>query len=199
MAFGPADGLRLGRAVDAVMLLGQVEPGDADRAVGPRRQASSRPCVVDIPEQVRLVMERRQEGVGRHLPVAERQRVIASSPSSPGIGRPAWSLARPCTLSTPSDLSTTTWSPCGLVGVDVELDEQAPSVVLATTVDSRALAGTTLGRRSVWPTPISAVGPLSATIVSRRGVIALGDLLEHVAIAHAGRAWPGPRASSGTG
>ena len=35
MAFGAADRLRLGRAVDAVMLLGQVEPDHADRAIGP--------------------------------------------------------------------------------------------------------------------------------------------------------------------
>ena len=38
MAFGPPDRLRLGCAVNAVMLLGEVEPGDPHRTVGPGRK-----------------------------------------------------------------------------------------------------------------------------------------------------------------
>ena len=109
--------------MDAVMLLGEVEPGHADRPVGPRRKLLLVLAVVDVPEQVGLVMERRQEGVGRRLPRAERQRIIASSPSSPGIARRACRRLVRCTLSTPSRLSTTTWSPAGWCRIDVELGE----------------------------------------------------------------------------
>src|SRR4051812_35560594 len=62
VALGMADGRRLIGAMDAVMLLGEVEPGDADRTVRPRRELVLGLFVADVPEQVGLVVERRQEG-----------------------------------------------------------------------------------------------------------------------------------------
>src|SRR3990170_4604886 len=70
--FGPPDGLRLIGAVDSVMFFGEVEPGDADGSVRAGRKLHVLLALVSPLEQLRLIVERRQERVGRRLPAPDR-------------------------------------------------------------------------------------------------------------------------------
>ena len=80
--------------------------------------------------------------------------------------------------------------------LDVEQLHDLGRVLLAARVIARACRHH-IGQAQGLAGADQLVRPVERDDRRRRGVVLLGDLLEHVAIAQEARAWPGPRASSG--
>src|SRR5262249_1187885 len=72
----------IGRTVNTVVILREVDPNDADGSVGSWRQRCLLVACGGIPEQRRVVMEPRQPGDAVNFPFAQRKRVMLAADGS---------------------------------------------------------------------------------------------------------------------
>src|SRR5262245_60684168 len=85
MRRGMANLRRLGRSVNAVMLLRQIDPHGADWTIRPWRDTCLGVFRIRVPKQFRVVVEDRHLLYDGYLPCADGQRIMLAAACNGGV------------------------------------------------------------------------------------------------------------------